>query len=156
MDLSAATIWWVAAGVAVAAELATGTFYLLMLALGAVAGALAAHAGLGLNAQIACAALLGGGAMAAWHLRRGRRPAGQPAAENPDVLLDVGGRVHVARWHANGTARVNPSGPAPPGRSVSAKRRARSASRACPPVRTSAARSGCACACSTTPLSSPP
>ena len=30
MDLSSASVWWVAAGVAVAAELATGTFYLLM------------------------------------------------------------------------------------------------------------------------------
>jgi membrane protein implicated in regulation of membrane protease activity len=38
MDLSASTYWWVAAGVAVAVELATGTFYLLMIALG-LAGA---------------------------------------------------------------------------------------------------------------------
>ena len=28
MDLSNASVWWIAAGVAVAAELATGTFYL--------------------------------------------------------------------------------------------------------------------------------
>ena len=27
MDLSNASVWWIAAGVAVAAELATGTFY---------------------------------------------------------------------------------------------------------------------------------
>ena len=39
MDWSASTGWWLAAGVLVAAELATGTFYLLMLALGAAAGA---------------------------------------------------------------------------------------------------------------------
>jgi len=32
MDWSAATGWWIVAGVLVAAELATGTFYLLMLA----------------------------------------------------------------------------------------------------------------------------
>ena len=37
MDWSASTGWWLAAGVLVAAELATGTFYLLMLALGAAA-----------------------------------------------------------------------------------------------------------------------
>ena len=43
MDLSGATGWWIVAGVLVAAELATGTFYLLMLALGAAAAALAAH-----------------------------------------------------------------------------------------------------------------
>jgi membrane protein implicated in regulation of membrane protease activity len=43
MDFSATTVWWVLAGLAVALELATGTFYLLMLALGMAAGAIAAH-----------------------------------------------------------------------------------------------------------------
>ena len=43
MDLSPATFWWVLAGVLVAAELATGTFYLLMIALGAAAAAIGAH-----------------------------------------------------------------------------------------------------------------
>jgi len=60
MDLSAATWWWVAAGVVVAAELATGTFYLLMMALGLAAAALAAHLGLGGSAQIATGALVAG------------------------------------------------------------------------------------------------
>ena len=41
MDWSHATTWWIVAGVLVAAELATGTFYLLMLALGAAAAAMA-------------------------------------------------------------------------------------------------------------------
>ena len=40
MDWSSATVWWVAAGVLVAAELATGTFYLLMLAIGTAATSL--------------------------------------------------------------------------------------------------------------------
>ena len=35
MDSNWATVWWIAAGVLIAAELATGTFYLLMLAVGA-------------------------------------------------------------------------------------------------------------------------
>jgi len=34
MAIAASTFWWVLAGVAVAVELATGTFYLLMFALG--------------------------------------------------------------------------------------------------------------------------
>ncbi len=106
MDWSASTAWWVTAGVLVAAELATGTFYLLMLALGAVAGALAAHAGLGLTAQIALAAVLGGGAMAGWHVRRSRRPPALPATANPDVNLDVGTTVQVPHWQPDGTARV--------------------------------------------------
>ncbi|HEU6455220.1 MAG TPA: NfeD family protein, partial [Roseateles sp.] len=45
MDWTDATTWWIAAGVLVAIELGTGTIYLLMLAVGAVAGALAAHLG---------------------------------------------------------------------------------------------------------------
>ena len=51
MDLSAATGWWVAAGIAIAAELGTGTFYLLMIAFGLAAAAIAAHLGLSLPAQ---------------------------------------------------------------------------------------------------------
>jgi membrane protein implicated in regulation of membrane protease activity len=48
------TIWWLLAGTAVAVELLTGTFYLLMLAIGLVAAALAAHAGLS-SAGTCCA-----------------------------------------------------------------------------------------------------
>ena len=106
MDWNASTGWWLAAGVLVVAELATGTFYLLMLALGAAAGAIAAHAGLPLTGQIATAAVLGGGAVVAWHLRRSRRPAAAPAATNPDVNLDVGGTVQVPAWDADGSARI--------------------------------------------------
>jgi membrane protein implicated in regulation of membrane protease activity len=106
MDWSASTAWWLAGGVLVAAELATGTFYLLMLALGAAAGALAAHASMTLTAQLAIAALVGGGATVAWHLHRGRRPAALPAQVNPDVNLDVGSTVQVPQWQADGTARV--------------------------------------------------
>ncbi len=112
MDLSAPTAWWLAAGVLVVAELASGTFYLLMLALGAVAGALAAHAGVGFNGQMAAAALLGGGAVVVWHLRRSGRPAAQPATTNPDVILDVGSTVQVDHWQADGSARVHYRGAA--------------------------------------------
>ena len=74
MDWSDSTLWWVAAGVLVAVEISSGTFYLLMLALGCAAGALAAHVGLGGAAQLTTAALVGGGATAAWHVRRARSP----------------------------------------------------------------------------------
>jgi len=112
MDWSASTTWWLAAGALVAAELATGTFYLLMLAVGAAAGAVAAHAGLATTAQLASAALVGGGAVAAWHLRRSRQPATAPEATNPDAHLDIGATVHVPHWRADGTARVNYRGAA--------------------------------------------
>ena len=103
MEWSLATWWWIAAGVLVAAELATGTFYLLMLALGAAAAALEAHGGLGLTAQLATAALLGGGAVIAWHLKRQRQAPAGPVSENRDVNLDIGERIEVHDWHADGT-----------------------------------------------------
>ena len=107
MDWTASTAWWLAAGAMVAVELATGTFYLLMLALGAAAGALAAHLGLSGNLQMAAAAVLGGGAVVAWHLRRTAYATGPPAGANPDVNLDIGGTVQVAHWQADGSARVH-------------------------------------------------
>lgn len=104
--MEASTLWWVAAGAAVAAELVTGTFYLLMFALGMAAGAIAAHAGLGLSGQFVAAALVGGGAVALWHGYRGRHPKGPRAEANRDVNLDIGETVQVDHWAPDGTASV--------------------------------------------------
>ena len=106
MDFSSATFWWFSAGLAVAAELATGTFYLLMVALGLAAGAIAAHLGLGSSAQIVSAALVASIATAAWHWRRAHQPRSAPARENRDVNLDIGERVKVSGWENDRTARV--------------------------------------------------
>jgi membrane protein implicated in regulation of membrane protease activity len=100
------TLWWLLTGTAVAVELLTGTFYLLMLAIGLAAAALAASAGAGMTAQLVTAAVLGGGAVAGWHLVRQRGPKELPAAANRDVNLDIGETVHVTRWHPDGTAQV--------------------------------------------------
>ncbi|MGD9831744.1 MAG: NfeD family protein [Piscinibacter sp.] len=107
MTLSAATLWWVAAGIAVAAELATGTFYLLMIALGLGAGAVAAHAGLSATWQVTAAALVGAAATALWHWKRASHPRSAPPELNRDVNLDIGERVQVEAWGSDGTARVN-------------------------------------------------
>lgn len=106
MDVSPATVWWILAGVSVALELATGTFYLLMLALGFAAGAIGAHLGLGATAQIVVAAVVGSGATALWHWRRSKQPAAVDSAANRDVNLDIGERVPVTAWAEDGTARV--------------------------------------------------
>ena len=107
MDWSAATWWWVAVGVLVIAELGSGTFYLLMLALGAAAAALGAYAGLDRTGQLVVAAVVGGGAVTGWYFNRRRYAATAPTASNHDVNLDIGARIHVSHWNADGTARVH-------------------------------------------------
>jgi len=107
MDVSAATGWWVAAGIAIAAELGTGTFYLLMIALGLASAAIAAHLGVPVPAQMVTGAVVGAGATALWYWYRRRRGTSDSAAhQNRNVNLDIGERVHVAAWSAEGTAQV--------------------------------------------------
>jgi membrane protein implicated in regulation of membrane protease activity len=96
------TLWWLLAGGAVAAELLTGTFYLLMFAIGMAAAALAAHAGASTSAQLVVAGLVGGGAVAGWHLWRRR----QPGAVGTNLDFDAGETVHVDAWNAENTSQV--------------------------------------------------
>lgn len=105
--MDSSTLWWIAAGVLVAAELASGTFYLLMLALGMAGGAIAAHMGAGTNAQMAAAAVLGGGAVAVWYFIRRRQPPDGPASANRDINLDIGGTIQVEAWSVDRTASVS-------------------------------------------------
>ncbi|MCC6246614.1 MAG: NfeD family protein [Rubrivivax sp.] len=107
MDLSTPTLWWLLAGALVAAELATGTFYLLMLAAGCAAGALAAHAGMGTTAQVVVGALVGMGGTALWHFKRARQPRSAPAESNRDVNLDIGQTVVVRLWGEDGSTQVH-------------------------------------------------
>lgn len=107
MDFSASSLWWTAAGVVVVAELLTGTFYLLMMALGLAAAAVSAHIGWNSTAQIITAAAVGGGATALWHFKRASQPRSLPVRENRDANLDIGARVMVDSWAHDGTARVS-------------------------------------------------
>ena len=100
------TLWWLAAGILVAAELVTGTFYLLMLALGLAAGALAAHGGLASTGQVVAAAFIGGGAVLAWHVWRRRSASSAAPGSNRDVNLDVGETVHIEAWGPEGSASI--------------------------------------------------
>ena len=104
--MTEATIWWLLAGGAVAAELLTGTFFLLMIASGMVAGALAAHAGASISVQLIVAAIVGGGAVVACYLFKKRRPSDKPARADRSVNLDVGETVFIEEWNADGTATV--------------------------------------------------
>ena len=105
-----ATMWWVLAGVLVALELLTGTFYLLMLSLGAVAAALVAMAGHGLIAQLVAAAIVGG--LGAVMLGQWRKRQTTTLQEAQDQHLDLGATVQVDTWDAQGTAQVKHRGAA--------------------------------------------
>ncbi len=105
--MAESSIWWIMAGVAVAVELMTGTFYLLMLALGLVAAALAAHLGASTTVQLVLAALLGGGSVLVWRAIRSRQKGPAQAQANRDVNLDIGETVQVDTWRTDGSASVN-------------------------------------------------
>ncbi len=103
--MSGHLFWWVGVGVLVVAELLTGTFYLLMIALGFLAGGLlqladfAPHVQFGVAAAVAIIAMI--------VLRRsglGRKQK-RDTSTNPDVNLDIGSTVTVDAWH-DGRARV--------------------------------------------------
>jgi len=100
------TMWWLAAGGLIALELVTGTFYLLMIALGLIAAAVAAHAGFSMSWQWVCAALVGGGSVLAWRAYKRSRPAPLAAQKNHDVNMDIGETVHVDLWQDDHTCSV--------------------------------------------------
>lgn len=104
--LSAATWWWVIAGILIALELASNTFYLLMLALGAGAGALAAHAGVTPHWQMAIAAIIGGFATVVCYFYKRRFPRAPAAQANRDVNLDIGQTIVIEHWDRHGQATV--------------------------------------------------
>ncbi len=101
------TLWWLAAGALVAAELVTGTFYLLMLAVGLSAAALAAHAGVASTWQWVAAALVGGGSTLLWRAFKRAQPSVAPARANHDVNMDIGETVHVEAINADGNCSVH-------------------------------------------------
>jgi membrane protein implicated in regulation of membrane protease activity len=104
--MASSTVWWLIAGGAIVLELLSGTVYLLLLSAGFAAAAISAHAGAGLGTQLVVAAVVGVGAMLAWHLIRRKRPAEPPAASNRDINLDIGESIYVDAWNPDGTATV--------------------------------------------------
>lgn len=104
--MNAVLLWLCIGGVLVALELATATFYLLMLALGTIAGALVAAFDGSLFWQTLSASLAA--ALAIAGLRRSRFVRGKAlqAAQDPNVNLDIGQTLHVAVWDENRHARA--------------------------------------------------
>jgi membrane protein implicated in regulation of membrane protease activity len=100
------TLWFVVAFGLLVVELMTGTFYLLMVAIGCAIGGLAAMAGAGVPLQLVTGAAFGIAAtMILRRTRWGVRRLAGDAAENRNVILDIGEIVEVPAWD-NGTAHV--------------------------------------------------
>lgn len=91
-------MWFVLAGLAIAVELFTGTFYLLMIAIGLAAGGALALLGGTLEWQLLGAALVG--FIAVGLLRRSRfgKRRTEDAARDPNINLDIGQSIRVEQW----------------------------------------------------------
>jgi membrane protein implicated in regulation of membrane protease activity len=103
-------IWVLWAGALVAAELFTGTFYLLMLAFGLAAGGIAAYAGLALEWQLVAAAVVGVAATVVLRRSRFGKLRSTPATRDPDISMDIGQLIEVDAWRGVGngySARVS-------------------------------------------------
>jgi membrane protein implicated in regulation of membrane protease activity len=97
--------WLVAAGVLVVLELFSGTFYLLMIAIGLGFGALAALGGMSAPVQTIVAAVVGVIATGLLHRSRLGNPTRGDPARDPNVNIDIGQPVTVDQWQ-HGRARV--------------------------------------------------
>ena len=98
-------LWLVMAGVLVVFEMFTGTFYLLMIAVGLGFGAIAALAGMSVPMQTIMAAVVGLVATGVLHRSRFGHPARHSPARDPNMNIDIGQRLNVDEWQG-GHARV--------------------------------------------------
>jgi membrane protein implicated in regulation of membrane protease activity len=100
--MSAYWMWWIAAAALVAAELLTGTFYLLVVGVALAFGGVAAWFDASVPLQWLIAAALG--VIGTVMLQRWKRNLAlrTPAQQG----LDIGQMVQVQSWGPDGTARV--------------------------------------------------
>lgn len=96
------SLWLVLAGILLIAEITTGTFYLLMVSLGAAIGSLMAYLGYGLEIQIGAAAVF---AVAGSLLLRNRSVKRSKTDKQHD-MLDIGNKLEISSWGAGGRANV--------------------------------------------------
>lgn len=98
-------IWFGVAALFLLLEMATGTFYLLLVALGLVASGMAAYAGVSLVWQIISALIVSLiGLVVLHHARQSKGYV--PTQANRNVVQDIGQSVIVDAWDETGQARV--------------------------------------------------
>lgn len=91
-------LWWGLAALLMIFEMFTGTFYLLMCAIGLASGGLAALIGAGIELQLVVAASVS--ILSTYSLRRSRfgKTSVIDATRDPNVNLDIGQALHVGSW----------------------------------------------------------
>ncbi|GGC91142.1 NfeD family protein [Undibacterium terreum] len=99
--------WMVAAGVVVILELFTGTFYLLMIAIGLVAGGLVALMGSGHELPYIVAGIVGVAATLALHRSKYGWKKNSDASQDPNVNMDIGQSITVKEWQDNGNGKFS-------------------------------------------------
>ncbi|GAA4029803.1 NfeD family protein [Actimicrobium antarcticum] len=92
-------MWLAAAGTLVILEIFTGTFYLLMIAVGLSAGALAGYLGLSAPVQFVVAAVVGVIATVALSRSKLGKASRAHASRDPNASLDIGQSVTIDAWH---------------------------------------------------------
>ncbi|MBP6019815.1 MAG: NfeD family protein [Burkholderiaceae bacterium] len=98
-------LWFGVAALFLLMEMATGTFYLLLVALGLVASGTATYAGLSLVWQIISGLVVSLiGLVVLHHYRKSKGYV--PTQSDADVVQDIGQSVIVDAWDENGMARV--------------------------------------------------
>ena len=98
--------WFGFALLALIGEVFSGTFYLLLIALGLVAGGLVALAGWSFTLQLVAVGVFTG--LGLWALRKTHflKKREINAARNRDVNMDIGQVVMITRWGAGQTTQV--------------------------------------------------
>ncbi len=100
-------LWWLLAVVLGTLELFTGTFYLLVIALGLACAGIASWMGFGVGLQFLVAAVISVVGSAVVRRCRPLAPRDLRPEQNPDLNLDIGQTVQVEHWQSDGSARVN-------------------------------------------------
>ncbi len=100
-------VWFGLAVVALIAELLSGTFYMMLVALGLAASGVVAYFGFGLAAQIATCSIIGVAGLVILKktgvlLKKGHLKA----TSDINVNLDIGQHVEVKSWTNNRTSSV--------------------------------------------------
>src|SRR3546814_1819621 len=98
--------WFGFAVLALIGEVMTGTFYLLLFALGLAAAGITALAGGVLAWQIVTVSVVTAAGLLVLRRTGVLKKSEINAARNADVNLDIGQIVDVASWSGNGVARV--------------------------------------------------